>query len=191
MNWKDHRCTRRCNFCHILFFRDIQDNINIRTIERNSFTGLSSESVILWVRHSKSIIFLVGSFLLQIRVKETRRWGVFYTPTNSVWDFRLLLKSLYFVFWPWKNESFCGFFCCCIQIPIFILEAQHRENLVITDAKVKHIPPTTTVPCNRNCIQKDGMTHKYLQSDTWFKDVYYSGKIYVDLVEMWYICTQC
>ncbi|KFO07172.1 Follicle-stimulating hormone receptor, partial [Balearica regulorum gibbericeps] len=31
------------------FFRDIQDNINIRTIERNSFTGLSSESVILWL----------------------------------------------------------------------------------------------------------------------------------------------
>ncbi|OPJ82541.1 follicle-stimulating hormone receptor [Patagioenas fasciata monilis] len=28
---------------------DIQDNINIRTIERNSFTGLSSESVILWL----------------------------------------------------------------------------------------------------------------------------------------------
>uniref|UniRef100_A0A5F8HFT2 Follicle-stimulating hormone receptor n=1 Tax=Monodelphis domestica TaxID=13616 RepID=A0A5F8HFT2_MONDO len=28
---------------------DIQDNINIRTIERNSFAGLSSESVILWL----------------------------------------------------------------------------------------------------------------------------------------------
>ncbi|NXL75083.1 FSHR protein, partial [Leptocoma aspasia] len=28
---------------------DIQDNINIRTIERNSFMGLSSESVILWL----------------------------------------------------------------------------------------------------------------------------------------------
>ncbi|XP_054053183.1 follicle-stimulating hormone receptor isoform X4 [Rissa tridactyla] len=28
---------------------DIQDNIHIRTIERNSFTGLSSESVILWL----------------------------------------------------------------------------------------------------------------------------------------------
>ncbi|XP_074024139.1 follicle-stimulating hormone receptor [Numenius arquata] len=28
---------------------DIQDNINIRTIEKNSFTGLSSESVILWL----------------------------------------------------------------------------------------------------------------------------------------------
>ncbi|XP_010008959.1 PREDICTED: follicle-stimulating hormone receptor-like, partial [Nestor notabilis] len=30
-------------------FRDIQDNINIRTIERNSFMGLSSENVILWL----------------------------------------------------------------------------------------------------------------------------------------------
>ncbi|XP_027720846.1 follicle-stimulating hormone receptor isoform X5 [Vombatus ursinus] len=30
-------------------FGDIQDNINIRTIERNSFAGLSSESVILWL----------------------------------------------------------------------------------------------------------------------------------------------
>ncbi|XP_036608267.1 follicle-stimulating hormone receptor isoform X2 [Trichosurus vulpecula] len=28
---------------------DVQDNINIRTIERNSFAGLSSESVILWL----------------------------------------------------------------------------------------------------------------------------------------------
>ncbi|NXJ70136.1 FSHR protein, partial [Rostratula benghalensis] len=28
---------------------DIQDNINIRTIEKNSFMGLSSESVILWL----------------------------------------------------------------------------------------------------------------------------------------------
>lgn len=65
---------------------------------------------------------------------------------------------------------------CCILILLFILEAQHRANLVITDAKVKHIPPTTTVPCDTNCVQKDGMTHKYLQSDTSFKDIYYAGK---------------
>lgn len=38
---------KKCRFYCILFFRDIQDNINIRTIERNSFMGLSSESVIL------------------------------------------------------------------------------------------------------------------------------------------------
>lgn len=80
---------------------------------------------------------------------------------------------------------------CCILIPLFILEAQHRANLVITDAKVKHIPPTTTVPCDTNCVQKDGVTHKYLQSGTSFKDVYYLGKRYVDVVEMRYICTQC
>uniref|UniRef100_A0A8C0IJS7 Follicle-stimulating hormone receptor n=1 Tax=Chelonoidis abingdonii TaxID=106734 RepID=A0A8C0IJS7_CHEAB len=39
--------TKLFNFDFTFFFRDIQDNINIRTIERNSFMGLSSESVII------------------------------------------------------------------------------------------------------------------------------------------------
>ena len=80
---------------------------------------------------------------------------------------------------------------CSILILLFISEAQHRANLVITDAKVKHIPPTKTVPWDKNCVQKDGMTHKYLQSDTSFKGIYYLGKIYVDVVGLQYICTQC
>ncbi|XP_032845344.2 follicle-stimulating hormone receptor isoform X1 [Tyto alba] len=46
---KVHSFQKVLLFYCILFFRDIQDNINIRTIERNSFTGLSSESVILWL----------------------------------------------------------------------------------------------------------------------------------------------
>lgn len=73
---------------------------------------------------------------------------------------------------------------CCILILLFILEAQHTAYLAITDAKVKHIPPTTTAPCDTNCVQKDSMTHKYLHSDTSFKGIYYSYKIYVDIVEM-------
>ncbi|XP_068042656.1 follicle-stimulating hormone receptor isoform X3 [Anomalospiza imberbis] len=46
---KVHSFQKVLLFYCILFFRDIQDNINIRTIERNSFMGLSSESVILWL----------------------------------------------------------------------------------------------------------------------------------------------
>lgn len=89
--WQVHRDTKSCGFYCILFFRDIQDNINIRTIERNSFTGLSSESVILWVRRSKTVILFVSSFLLQNRVKETRGWALFHMLPNSDWGFRLFL----------------------------------------------------------------------------------------------------
>lgn len=63
--WEACRRAKRCTLYCILFFRDIQDNINIRTIERNSFMGLSSESVILWVRHNKPILLLSSLFLLQ------------------------------------------------------------------------------------------------------------------------------
>lgn len=80
---------------------------------------------------------------------------------------------------------------CCMLVLLFTLEAQHRANLVITDVKVKHTPPTTAVLRDTNCVQKDGVTHKYLHSDKSFKDVYYWGKIHVDVVEMRYICTQC
>lgn len=100
--WKAHRGTKRCSFYCILFFRDIQDNINIRTIERNSFTGLSSESVILWVKHSTFIILLVSSFLFQNKVKGTRGWALFHTLPNSIWGFGFLP-------YPW---NLCILFPC-------------------------------------------------------------------------------
>lgn len=60
----------------------------------------------------------------------------------QVLDFSSTSKISVFCFTVMKNECFCGF--CCILILALILEPQCRMNFVITGAKVKCIPPTTT-----------------------------------------------
>lgn len=107
IHWKVHRSAKKKKWCCFhcilfsLFSRDVQDNIHIRTIERNTFMGLSSESVILWVRHNKFIV-LTSSFLLQTWAEDTVGWALFYRLPNSVGSFRLHHCSC----------NLCILFCC-------------------------------------------------------------------------------